>query len=104
MSTRMDDLHHRSLVPVVIDEIPDPEPPPHPQPTDPPTAGARPADTSASPARDKSEGGSGTAGPETREKDQAASYARDAEQDSVRERHSPSDDDHELASVIIVPT
>ncbi len=90
----MYDLHHRSLetpcLPVVIDEIPDPEPPPHPQPTEPPpTAGAR----RAVPARDKSERGSGTAGTETREKDQAGSYARDAEQNPVPERHSRSDDD-----------
>jgi hypothetical protein len=84
MNTRMDDLHHRWLETpchhVVIDEIPDPEPPPHPQPTDPPpTAGARPAATSGSRERDESEGGSGTSGPETREKDQAGSYARDTE-------------------------
>ena len=98
MNTRMDDLHHRWLdtpcQPLVIDEVPNPEPPPHPQPTDPPpTAGATPADTGRSPEGDESEGGSGTAGPETREKDQAGSYARDAEQDPERERHSRSDSD-----------
>ena len=38
-------------------------------------------------------GGSGTAGPETPEKDQAGSYARDAEQDPERERHGREDSD-----------
>jgi hypothetical protein len=38
-------------------------------------------------------GGSGTAGPQTPEKDQAGSYARDAEQDPERERHGRDDAD-----------
>ena len=38
-------------------------------------------------------GGSGTAGPQTPEKDQAGSYARDAEQDPERERHGREDSD-----------
>jgi hypothetical protein len=42
---------------------------------------------------DDSTGGSGTAGPDTAEKDQAGSYARDAEQDPERERHERSDSD-----------
>lgn len=42
---------------------------------------------------DPAEGGSGTAGPDTREKDQAGSYARDAEQDPERERHGRDDAD-----------
>jgi hypothetical protein len=37
------------------------------------------------------EGGSGTAGPHTAEKDQAGSYARDAEQDPEGERHGRAD-------------
>lgn len=36
-------------------------------------------------------GGSGTAGPSTPEKEQAGSYARDAEQDPERERHGRDD-------------
>ena len=39
------------------------------------------------------EGGSGTAGPGTRAKDQAGSYARDAEQDPERDRHGRADAD-----------
>src|SRR4029077_6723740 len=98
MNTYMDDLHRRWLEtpcqPVVIDEIPDPEPPPHPQPTDPPpTAGARRAGAGKSREGDESEGGSGTAGPVTPEKDQAGSFARDAEQDPQGERHDRSDAD-----------
>ena len=42
---------------------------------------------------DDVEGGSGTAGPQTPEKDQAGSYARDAEQDPERERHDRADAD-----------
>ena len=38
-------------------------------------------------------GGSGTAGPSTAAKDQAGSYARDAEQDPERERHGRTDAD-----------
>ena len=38
-------------------------------------------------------GGSGTAGPQTPEKEQAGSYARDAEQDPERERHGREDAD-----------
>jgi hypothetical protein len=38
-------------------------------------------------------GGSGTAGPATEEKEQAGSYARDAEQDPDRERHGRADTD-----------
>jgi hypothetical protein len=38
-------------------------------------------------------GGSGTAGPPTDEKEQAGSYARDAEQDPGRDRHGRSDTD-----------
>jgi hypothetical protein len=37
--------------------------------------------------------GSGTAGPHTREKEQAGSYARDAEQDPERDRHERADAD-----------
>jgi hypothetical protein len=40
-----------------------------------------------------SEGGSGTAGSDTAEKDQAGSYTRDAEQDPERERHERGDAD-----------
>ncbi len=40
-----------------------------------------------------SEGGSGTAGPDTETKKQAGSYARDAEQDPERERHGRADAD-----------
>jgi hypothetical protein len=36
-------------------------------------------------------GGSGTAGPSTPEKEQAGSFARDAEQDPDRERHGRED-------------
>ena len=104
MNTYMDDLHRRWLEtpcqPVVIDEIPDPEPPPHPQPSDPPptagaggAGGARRAGAGKSREGDESEGGSGTAGPVTPEKDQAGSFARDAEQDPQRERHDRSDAD-----------
>ena len=39
------------------------------------------------------EGGSGTAGSQTPEKEQAGSYARDAEQDPARERHDRADAD-----------
>jgi hypothetical protein len=39
------------------------------------------------------EGGSGTAGPDTAAKEQAGSYARDAEQDPERERHARTDAD-----------
>jgi hypothetical protein len=39
------------------------------------------------------EGGSGTAGPPTDEKDQAGAYSRDAEQDPAGERHSRDDAD-----------
>jgi hypothetical protein len=42
---------------------------------------------------DPDEGGSGTAGSTTREKDQAGSYERDAEQDPAGERHGRSDAD-----------
>ena len=42
---------------------------------------------------DDAEGGSGTAGPDTAEKDQAGSYARDAEQDPDGERHDRADSD-----------
>jgi hypothetical protein len=42
---------------------------------------------------DPAEGGSGTAGPDTREKHQAGSYARDAEQDPEGERHGRDDAD-----------
>jgi hypothetical protein len=42
---------------------------------------------------DDGEGGSGTAGPKTAEKDQAGSYARDAEQDPEGERHDRADSD-----------
>ena len=42
---------------------------------------------------DDSDGGSGTAGQDTPEKDQAGSYARDAEQDPERERHDRADAD-----------
>lgn len=38
-------------------------------------------------------GGSGTAGPSTAAKDQAGSYARDAEQDPEGERHGRTDAD-----------
>ncbi len=38
-------------------------------------------------------GGSGTAGPATEEKEQAGSYARDAEQDPAGERHGRADAD-----------
>jgi hypothetical protein len=38
-------------------------------------------------------GGSGTAGPQTPEKDQAGSYARDAEQDPESDRHGRDDAD-----------
>ena len=38
-------------------------------------------------------GGSGTAGPHTAEKEQAGSYARDAEQDPEAERHGRADSD-----------
>jgi hypothetical protein len=38
-------------------------------------------------------GGSGTAGAATEEKEQAGSYARDAEQDPARERHGRADTD-----------
>jgi hypothetical protein len=38
-------------------------------------------------------GGSGTAGAQTPEKEQAGSYARDAEQDPGRERHGRDDAD-----------
>jgi hypothetical protein len=41
----------------------------------------------------KPRGGSGTAGPHTAEKEQAGSYARDAEQDPERERHERADTD-----------
>ena len=46
-----------------------------------------PADSPAHP------GGSGTAGQTTPEKEQAGSYARDAEQDPERERHGRADAD-----------
>ena len=36
-------------------------------------------------------GGSGTAGPQTPEQEQAGSYARDAEQDPAGERHGRAD-------------
>jgi hypothetical protein len=39
------------------------------------------------------EGGSGTAGPDTAEKDQAGSYGRDAEQDPEGDRHDRADSD-----------
>jgi hypothetical protein len=42
---------------------------------------------------DDAEGGSGTAGPDTPEKRQAGTYARDAEQDPERERHERVDAD-----------
>ncbi|MDX6538659.1 MAG: hypothetical protein QOI71_269 [Gaiellales bacterium] len=42
---------------------------------------------------DEPEGGSGTAGAQTPEKDQAGSYARDAEQDPADERHGRADAD-----------
>jgi hypothetical protein len=42
---------------------------------------------------DDADGGSGTAGPDTAEKDEAGSYARDAEQDPERERHERADSD-----------
>ena len=42
---------------------------------------------------DEPDGGSGTAGPHTAEKEQAGSYARDAEQDPERERHGRADSD-----------
>jgi hypothetical protein len=45
------------------------------------------------PAEADDEGGSGTAGPDTAEKDQAGSYARDAEQDPEGERHDRADSD-----------
>jgi hypothetical protein len=38
-------------------------------------------------------GGSGTAGPQTPTKEQAGSYARDAEQDPEAERHHRADAD-----------
>ena len=44
-------------------------------------------------AADDDAGGSGTAGPDTPEKSQAGSYARDAEQDPQRERHERDDAD-----------
>jgi hypothetical protein len=44
-------------------------------------------------APEESEGGSGTAGPHSAEKDQAGSYARDAEQDPETERHGRADSD-----------
>ena len=44
-------------------------------------------------APEEPEGGSGTAGPHTAEKDQAGSYARDAEQDPAAERHGRADSD-----------
>jgi hypothetical protein len=52
-----------------------------------------PADTSDERSADEDElpGGSGTAGPATPEKQQAGSYARDAEQDPARERHGRDD-------------
>jgi hypothetical protein len=97
MNINLDDLHRRWLdtpcQPVIIDEIPDPEPPPHPQPTDPPPTAAAAAHSSGGRERDAGQGGSGTAGPGTREKDQAGSYARDAEQDPEGERHNRGDAD-----------
>ena len=46
------------------------------------------------PAKDDGpDGGSGTAGPHTAEKEQAGSYARDAEQDPEGERHGRADAD-----------
>jgi hypothetical protein len=98
MDIRMDDLHRRWLdtpcEPVAIDEVPNPEPTPHPEPNDPPpTAGVGAAEPTGVHARDSVEGGSGTAGATTREKDQAGSFARDAEQDPDGERHGRSDAD-----------
>ena len=52
-----------------------------------------PAEADDSDEVDDAEGGSGTAGPETAEKDQAGSYARDAEQDPDGERHDRADSD-----------
>jgi hypothetical protein len=45
------------------------------------------------PVADDDEGGSGTAGRPTDEKDQAGAYARDAEQDPDAERHDRADAD-----------
>jgi hypothetical protein len=44
-------------------------------------------------AAEETDGGSGTAGSDTAEKDQAGSYARDAEQDPSAERHGRADSD-----------
>ena len=70
----------------------------HPHETDAPDASDREAVHEAIGMTDPSEandsdGGSGTAGPDTPEKDQAGSYARDAEQDPERERHDRADAD-----------
>ena len=50
-------------------------------------------DPSEADSANDGEGGSGTAGPDTAEKDQAGSYARDAEQDPEGERHDRADSD-----------
>jgi ribosomal protein L15 len=57
------------------------------------SASGRSPDESRPGDRREQAGGSGTAGPATREKHQAGSYARDAEQDPRHERHGRADAD-----------
>ena len=96
MNIYMDDLHRRWLEtpcqPVLIDEIPDPSRPrirSRPTRLPPPMYGG-PAP--ANPVRAmRARVAAAPREPVTPEKDQAGSFARDAEQDPQRERHDRSD-------------